>query len=141
MASRRGVLQRRRVAAYSRPMDRRIQVLLVSAVLVVAALLAACAQTGSGGATDGGAGGVPAPENTITGTLRDAQSLSGQEIVRLTIRLDDGTVESMDVDDPQLKGGGLTPAEVRARVGSRVTVEFRDDGGNRVALRVTDAAP
>lgn len=118
-------------------MDGRIQVRLVSAVLVAAALLAACAQTGSGSATDG----APAPENTVTGTLRDAQSLSGQEIVRLTIALDDGTVESMDVDDPQLKSGGLTPAEVRARVGKRVTVEFRDDGGKRVALRVTDAAP
>jgi hypothetical protein len=123
-------------------MDGRIQGRLLPAVLAATLLLAGCGPAGSGGQADGGAtGGAPAAENTVTGTLRDAQSLSGQEIVRITIRLDDGTTESMDVDDPFLKSGGLTPAEVRARVGKRVTVEFRDDGGTRVALRVTDAAP
>ena len=109
-----------------------------AAILVALGLVAG----GCAGAAGPGGGGAATPAgNTVTGTLQDAQSLSGQEIVRLTIRHDDGRLEPMDVDDPSLPGGGLSPAEVRARVGKRVTVEFREEGGARIALRVTDAAP
>lgn len=113
----------------------RLALLLVLAI----ALVAACAPASSGGGGDGDGGG--AGGNTVTGTLTDAQSLSGQEIVRLSIRTDDGTIESMDVEDPSLAAGGLKPAEVRQRVGKRVVVEFREDGGRKLALQVTDAAP
>jgi hypothetical protein len=76
----------------------------------------------------------------MTGTLDDAQSLTGEEIVRLTLRTEDGLVP-FEVEDPKFAGGGLTATEIRSRVRKPVTIEFREENGTRIALRVTDPAP
>ena len=76
----------------------------------------------------------------MTGTLDDAQSLTGEEIVRLTLRTEDGLVP-FEVEDPKFAAGGLTATEIRSRVRKQVTIEFREENGTRIALRVTDPAP
>jgi hypothetical protein len=87
-----------------------------------------------------GAGGATPAGNTMTGTLDDAQSLTGQEIVRLTLRTEEGLVP-FDVEDPEFANGGLTAPEIRSRVRKQVTIEFREENGRRIALQVTDPAP
>ncbi len=106
------------------------------ALLVAFLVVAGC--SASPGA--GGAGGATPAGNTMTGTLDDAQSLTGQEIVRLTLRTEEGLVP-FDVEDPEFANGGLTAPEIRSRVRKQVTIEFREENGRRIALRVTDPAP
>ena len=107
------------------------------ALLVAALAVLACSPSPGGG---GGGGGATPAGNTMTGTLDDAQSLTGEEIVRLTLRTEEGLVP-FDVEDPKFAGGGLTASEIRSRVRKQVTIEFREENGTRVALRVTDPVP
>ena len=106
------------------------------ALLVSLALVVGCSPSPGAG---GGGGATPAG-NTMTGTLDDAQSLTGEEIVRLTLRTEEGLVP-FEVEDPKFAGGGLTATEIRSRVRKQVTIEFREENGTRIALRVTDPAP
>lgn len=112
------------------PSVRRLPLLVALGALVVAVAVALGGALGSG-------------RQTVTGWVVGVESRSLTDVAGFTLRTQDGRVLEFRVGPLELDRGGFPAGHLREHLAlsQPVVVAWRDEGGQRIAVRLEDAPP
>lgn len=82
------------------------------------------------------------PRSAVTGVVIAADGPSAAQVDRFTVRTDDGEVIEFVVGTLEMTNGGLLAPHLREHLvsGEPITVDYRLEDGQNVAIRYVDAA-
>ena len=78
---------------------------------------------------------------TVTGVVISADGPNAAQVERFSLRTNDGQVLEFSVVTLDVSNGGLPAPHLREHLvsGEPITVEFREENGQRFAIRYVDA--
>jgi hypothetical protein len=81
------------------------------------------------------------PRSSVTGVVISADGPNVAQVDRFSIRTSEGQVLEFTVGTLELANGGLPAPHLREHLvsGEPITVDYRDENGEKVAIRYTDA--